>query len=248
MMSNKCKVCGYKFKKGDGDLCPECLTARADRIGGNALNKSSDVYFDSDKYYNDNTYSESENKKTSKPYKSNQNPFPKVNSSQPSTPRTIKPYTEPDYRKYRTTQPSNQNQKKMTSGLGAFVAFLIIIIAVVSSIAPTLYNKISNNDTPIEINSISVDESSSGVHFLTLEFSLIPDLADNDYLEDYEILARDFYGIEYYPIQGETISDYYTGENTEISFLADDYEDMEEIVVLKDSEEICWFDVDDYID
>ncbi len=29
-MAYRCKVCGYKFKKGDSDLCPECFTARDD--------------------------------------------------------------------------------------------------------------------------------------------------------------------------------------------------------------------------
>lgn len=29
-MAYKCKVCGYKFKKGDDDLCPQCFTARDD--------------------------------------------------------------------------------------------------------------------------------------------------------------------------------------------------------------------------
>ncbi len=29
-MAYKCKVCGYKFKSSDSDLCPECFTARDD--------------------------------------------------------------------------------------------------------------------------------------------------------------------------------------------------------------------------
>lgn len=29
-MAYKCKTCGYKFKKSDSDLCPECFTARDD--------------------------------------------------------------------------------------------------------------------------------------------------------------------------------------------------------------------------
>lgn len=247
MISNKCKVCGYRFKKDDGDLCPECLTARADRIGGNALNKSSDVYFDSDKYYNDDTHSKSMHQEMSKRNDSNQNPRPQVNrNSQPSTPRTIKPSTEPEYRKYRTTQSTQQNQKKKTSGLGGFIAILIIIIVTVSNAAPKLYDKVFNNDEPIEINSISVDESLSGVPFLTLEFTLDSDLEDDDSLDKYEIIARDFSGEEYYPIQGNNISDYYVRENTEIYFLIDESEEAEEIAVLKDGEEICWFDVSEY--
>ena len=29
-MAYRCKSCGYKFKKTDSDLCPECFTARDD--------------------------------------------------------------------------------------------------------------------------------------------------------------------------------------------------------------------------
>ena len=32
MKPKKCKVCGYKFQKVDGDICPECLSAREDTI------------------------------------------------------------------------------------------------------------------------------------------------------------------------------------------------------------------------
>ena len=31
-MAEKCRICGYKFKIGDGSLCPECFTARTDEL------------------------------------------------------------------------------------------------------------------------------------------------------------------------------------------------------------------------
>lgn len=30
---NKCSCCGYKFKRGDGAICPECFTSREDTVG-----------------------------------------------------------------------------------------------------------------------------------------------------------------------------------------------------------------------
>ena len=35
--SNKCSCCGYKFKKGDGSICPECLTSREETMSCNDL-------------------------------------------------------------------------------------------------------------------------------------------------------------------------------------------------------------------
>ena len=32
MKPKRCKVCGYKFQKDDGDICPECLSSREDTI------------------------------------------------------------------------------------------------------------------------------------------------------------------------------------------------------------------------
>lgn len=31
-MAYKCRICGYKFKAGDGSLCPECFTARDEEL------------------------------------------------------------------------------------------------------------------------------------------------------------------------------------------------------------------------
>ena len=31
-MASKCRICGYKFKTGDGSICPECFTAREDEL------------------------------------------------------------------------------------------------------------------------------------------------------------------------------------------------------------------------
>ena len=31
-MGNKCKICGYRFKSKDEEICPECFTAREDDI------------------------------------------------------------------------------------------------------------------------------------------------------------------------------------------------------------------------
>ena len=31
-MAEKCRICGYRFKRGDGSLCPECFTAREDEL------------------------------------------------------------------------------------------------------------------------------------------------------------------------------------------------------------------------
>ncbi len=31
-MAQKCRICGYRFKAGDGSLCPECFTAREEEL------------------------------------------------------------------------------------------------------------------------------------------------------------------------------------------------------------------------
>ncbi len=36
-MAQKCECCGYKFKKGDGAICPECFTSREGTVSCDAL-------------------------------------------------------------------------------------------------------------------------------------------------------------------------------------------------------------------
>lgn len=51
-MAYRCKTCGYRFKSGDSDLCPECFTARDD-IGCETFDKKHTHFKDSYKESND---------------------------------------------------------------------------------------------------------------------------------------------------------------------------------------------------
>lgn len=43
-MAYKCKICGYKFKAGDGSLCPECFTAREEELSFDTSRKSEELW------------------------------------------------------------------------------------------------------------------------------------------------------------------------------------------------------------
>lgn len=44
-MAQKCRICGYKFKAGDGSLCPECFTARDEELRFEIRKDSTDDLF-----------------------------------------------------------------------------------------------------------------------------------------------------------------------------------------------------------
>ncbi len=53
-LSNKCKVCGYRFKKNDGVICPECFTSREETLDCNDLSgdvHSHSIGFDMDSFF-----------------------------------------------------------------------------------------------------------------------------------------------------------------------------------------------------
>lgn len=52
-MRNKCRICGYRFKSNDEEICPECFTAREDDISCNSY--SDDVHNHNDNYYTERT-------------------------------------------------------------------------------------------------------------------------------------------------------------------------------------------------
>ena len=44
-MAQKCRICGYRFKPGDGSLCPECFTARDEELRFDIRKDSTDDLF-----------------------------------------------------------------------------------------------------------------------------------------------------------------------------------------------------------
>lgn len=171
--NSKCQVCGYKFRKDDGDICPECLAPRDD------VESCDDVH--SHEEFENVTYVNEDVTFTQQP-KPQIPPQPQNTYRPPITPSDIKI----DYAK--------KKKNKSCATIAIVYVVIAVLVSVISMVAGFISaaNSDHNSNRYPTVSTFSYNISIPEIDIPTLPDFSIPDILipDIDLSSDYEYLGN----------------------------------------------------------
>lgn len=170
--NSKCQVCGYKFRKDDGDICPECLAPRDDVESCDDVHSHDEI--ENVTYVNEDVSFTEQPKPQIPPQQNTYRP--------PITPGDIKI----DYSKKR--------KSKSCATIAIIYVVIAVLVSVISMVAGFISAASSDRDSSryTTIPSFSYDISIPDISLPSIPDFSIPDIVipDIDLSSEYEYLGN----------------------------------------------------------